>query len=854
MNEKDNKLKVISDKLDSIMKSQEAVQSELKDVFINFHVLKHELETKAAEQAKLELEAEKEFTESFTKYIEIEEAPIEPIQSEITEPVIEAITEKVIASEVNDSIKKEIPAEESKVTPDESSQKAKEAEPKFQPNPEIPKDKSYYKQTTFSNIYTKDENDLKPKTKIDLEKYIGENLINKIGIAITVIGVAIGAKYSIDNNIINPLVRIILGYLMGAALLLVGIRTKEKYENYSAVLTSGSIAILYFITYFAYSFYSLIPFYVAFPLMLVFTAFTILAAINYNKQIIGLIGIVGAYAIPFLLSTNSGNVMALFSYISILNIGILIIAYKRYWKQLYYSSFIFTWLIYAVWFGQRYNADHFFGLAFCFNFIFFATFYVILMLFKVQHNDKVSNSESTFTNMILLLNISMFFGFGYNILDSHRIGEHYLGIFTLVNAIIHFVNVIYIHKKGLADKSFNYLIAGLVILFITIAVPIQLKGNWISMIWALEAALLFWFGRTRNIKVSENLSYIVMALASFLLMKDWTIFHDYGKEGFTPILNKDFMGKAVYLIAFGFIAFINKKEEFKTTIEMEFKDLRRLFEFTLHSVLFGVTYFALFNEIAFYFDGAYYMTAINTINDKIYNENLGVFKNLWLINYTIVFTIMLNYLNLTKLKSPKLVKFNVFASIFCLILFLTIGLWQTGDLLFAYLHPANAKYFPANVFYVAIRYISFALVALLIYSLKKLVTSDFIEKKPKNTYVFMEFLMYITLGWILSNEVIHWMTIAGSEQAFKLGLSIFWGSYSSVLIVVGIWKNKQHLRVGAITLFALTLVKLFLMDISDMPTIFKTIVFVVLGILLLIISFLYNKYKHLITGENEKLS
>ena len=70
-----------------------------------------------------------------------------------------------------------------------------------------------------------------PKTKIDLEKLIGENLINKIGIAITVIGVAIGAKYSIEHDLISPLTRIILGYLTGLGLLGFGIKLKKKYEN-----------------------------------------------------------------------------------------------------------------------------------------------------------------------------------------------------------------------------------------------------------------------------------------------------------------------------------------------------------------------------------------------------------------------------------------------------------------------------------------------------------------------------------------------------------------------------------------------------------------------------------------------
>jgi uncharacterized membrane protein len=95
------------------------------------------------------------------------------------------------------------------------------------------------------------------------------------------------------------------------------------------------------------------------------------------------------------------------------------------------------------------------------------------------------------------------------------------------------------------------------------------------------------------------------------------------------------------------------------------------------------------------------------------------------------------------------------------------------------------------------------------------------------------------------------MDIAYSSQSYKLGLSILWGIYALLLIVLGIGKKKKHLRIGAIVLFAVTLLKLFFYDISQLDTISKTIVFVSLGILLLIISFLYNKYRHLIAEENE---
>jgi|GEM_PF-3429744 len=66
--------------------------------------------------------------------------------------------------------------------------------------------------------------------KSNMEKFIGENLMNKIGVVITVIGVAIDAKYSIENNVISPLTRIIIGYLSSVVLLCIGMKLKTNYD------------------------------------------------------------------------------------------------------------------------------------------------------------------------------------------------------------------------------------------------------------------------------------------------------------------------------------------------------------------------------------------------------------------------------------------------------------------------------------------------------------------------------------------------------------------------------------------------------------------------------------------------
>ena len=120
-----------------------------------------------------------------------------------------------------------------------------------------------------------------------------------------------------------------------------------------------------------------------------------------------------------------------------------------------------------------------------------------------------------------------------------------------------------------------------------------------------------------------------------------------------------------------------------------------------------------------------------------------------------------------------------------------------------------------------------------------------------NLAIAFDLLLYASVVWIASSELLHWMDVAEATQSYKLGLSILWGVSALLLIAWGIYQKKKYLRLGAIALFAVTLLKLFFYDIADLDTIAKTIAFVSLGVLLLVISFLYNKYKHLIADETD---
>lgn len=690
------------------------------------------------------------------------------------------------------------------------------------------------------------------KLGVNFEKLIGENLINKLGIAITIIGVAIGAKYSIDNNLINPLTRIILGYLMGVALLGVGMKLKQNYRNFSAVLVSGAIAIMYFITYAAYSFYGLFSMEVAFGLMLLFTVFTVVAAIHYDKQVVAHIGLVGAYAVPFLLSEGSGKVLILFTYMSIINLGILILAFKKYWKVLYYVSFALTWIIFASWYNFNYLHAQHFGLAFLFLIIFFVIFYVVFLAYKLVRKERFD----VFDILLLFTNSFIFYGLGYSLLNADAQFNQLLGLFTLGNGLIHFVVTMLVYRMKLADSGLFYFVAGLVLVFITLAIPVQLDGHWVTLIWAFEATLLFWIGRTKNIAAYEYMSYPLMILAVGSLGEDWSKYQLQGDEttNLMPVFNIYFLTALLVILSFVFIFFIHRKHKITEPL-LGIKSWDQVLTIFLSLTLVMLVFATAQIEIDTYWQRAYEASVEQNKTDPnnsypVYNYDLLTFGSLWSLYFSLIYTAVLLWVNKKFVRNRVVGMILSLAVVWVLLSFLTVGLFNTGALRTSYLGNYTAEYYERGIWHLGIKYLGIILSGFAFYSLFLHAKSSFMET-TRRIWVMLELFIAIFVCIILSNELLTWMDLNYATDSFKLGMSILWGTLALLYIIFGLWKGKKHIRIFAIVLFAITLLKLFFYDISHLGTIAKTIIFISLGILLLIISFLYNKYNNL-TDVEEK--
>lgn len=266
-----------------------------------------------------------------------------------------------------------------------------------------------------------------------------------------------------------------------------------------------------------------------------------------------------------------------------------------------------------------------------------------------------------------------------------------------------------------------------------------------------------------------------------------------------------------------------------------------------------VVFFSFYTEINLYWNNIQIKSSFEVNRAGVWikqfsdlNQDVYLFKGIWVLNYSLLFVSILSFINFRWLKNLNFKALIPVLNSIMILIFLITGLGFLAELRESYLNPNFTPNFDASIFHLIIRYVAYAFFAILIYSTYRfaiLVSENKIYRK------IFEVIFSIIIIWICSSELINWLSISGSTEVYKHGLSILWGVFSFILIAYGIWKMKKHIRITAMVLFAGTLLKLFFYDLTNLKTVPKTIVFIAIGVLLLIVSFLYNKYQHVISEE-----
>ncbi|MCX6902327.1 MAG: DUF2339 domain-containing protein, partial [Verrucomicrobia bacterium] len=173
--------------------------------------------------------------------------------------------------------------------------------------------------------------------QINWEQFMGVKLFAWIGGFALFLGITFFVKYAFENNLIPPELRVTLGFLAGLGLLMGGVVLQRKdYAVTAQTLCATGVVILYSTTYacksvYHFAFFQLAP---TFLIMSLITVAAFLLAVRLEAQVVALLGMVGGFLTPVLLSTGVDNPGGLFSYIALLDLGLIAVALHRRWFYL----------------------------------------------------------------------------------------------------------------------------------------------------------------------------------------------------------------------------------------------------------------------------------------------------------------------------------------------------------------------------------------------------------------------------------------------------------------------------------------------------------------------------------------
>jgi len=366
------------------------------------------------------------------------------------------------------------------------------------------------------------------------------NVPVKVGVIVSFFGVAFLLKYAVEHQVlVIPIELRYLGVAIAAGIMLgAGWRLRSRLRVYALSLQGGGIGILFLTIFAAFRLHPLIPAPFAFFLLVALTAFAGVLAVLQNAMALSVLGIVGGFLAPVLISTGSGNHVGLFSYYLLLNAAVLGIAWFRAWRVLNVLSFVFTFGVGTLW-GYKYYRPELFASTEPFLIVHFLFYQAIAILFAFRQPPKL---RGLVDGTLIFGAPVVAFALQSQLVENTQYG---LAISAVSVAVFYTLIAVWLHKSQ--GKQMRLLIESYVALgvaFATIAIPLALDDRWTAVAWALEGAALVWVG-VRQQGLLARLTGAALLGASGVAFVRYGWVSDIG----LPILNGNLLGGMLIGIA-----------------------------------------------------------------------------------------------------------------------------------------------------------------------------------------------------------------------------------------------------------------------------------------------------------------
>jgi uncharacterized membrane protein len=366
------------------------------------------------------------------------------------------------------------------------------------------------------------------------------NVPVKLGVIVSFFGVAFLLRYAVDQGfiVLSVEARYLAVTAVAGVLLAIGWRLRKKLPVYALSLQGGGIGMLYLTIFAAFRLHEILPAPFAFVLLLALTGFTGVLAVLQNAMMLAILGTVGGFLAPVLVSTGAGNHVALFSYYLLLNAAIVGIAWYRAWRILNVLGFAFTFGVGTFW-GYEYYRPELFASTEPFLLAFFLFYQAIAILFAFRQPPElrgIVDGTLVFGTPVIA------FALQSQLVENTEYG---LAISAITLAVFYSLVASWLQRTQ--GKQMRLLIESFIALgvaFATIAIPLALDDRWTAAAWSLEGAALIWISVKQQRLLAKLAGTALLGAGGAAFIKyGWS--HDLG----LPVLNGNFVGGMLISVA-----------------------------------------------------------------------------------------------------------------------------------------------------------------------------------------------------------------------------------------------------------------------------------------------------------------
>lgn len=658
---------------------------------------------------------------------------------------------------------------------------------------------------------------------VSMEYAIASQWLLRIGIVILVIGVGFFLKYSVDHGLLNQTARVIISTCAGFAMIVTGsLMLGKRYHILGQGLMGGGLATLYYSAFAAANFYQLIGITLAFVLMSLITAMAGFLAVRFNSILIAVLGIIGGYGTPIVLSTGLVNYPGLFGYMLVLGIGVLGMCYWKNWPLVNYLSFTSNTILFFA-SMTAYEVSYFWQVL-PFTVAFFVLFSTMTILYTLANHAR-SNLLDLFA---LFINTGVFYSVAhYLVQDAFEL--KFVAIVTLSLVLFYVLHVVFLLSRRVVDRGLLMSFTGLSAFFLAITVPLLLSNEWITVSWSCLAFVILWIAGKLGSEFLRAISYVLytIVLVRFGLIDLQNQFLNVPTSVDLPL--SDYLLKlAERLIMFGVpIAslggaywLMGRQEKLTSRIVDPENDVSALIQ---HSVIRLMASCLTIGMLFIFLNLEFHRTVTHFYAPL----NQPMLSILWLIFAGVLLAEAL------KRKSQFLLQFLVVfvAALLLKLVLIDISDWNLVDFM---------RYEGTYSFRDAVlRLIDFGAIIGFFSGGYALLAGKAYSRLVGIVFGFCSLIvLFIYLTLELNSFLYNYM-----DGLRAGGISILWSIFALGLILRGIIKNYKVLRYLGLGLFAVVVWKVFFVDLATLDQFYRIIAFIVLGILVLCGSFLYLKFR-----------